>query len=81
MNMEMSVWTIWADLPEHPGKHVVRRFEFPIRSPEPLSETVVDSLADARELLPPGLVMARRNEREAPAMLEAWLMDPAITRS
>jgi hypothetical protein len=80
VNAEMSVWTIWVARPEHPGKFVLRRYEFPIRSPEPLSENVADSLAGARALMPPGLVKARRNEMEDPALVEIWMVDPTIVR-
>ena len=79
MNAEQSIWTIWIDRPEHPGKHVIRRYEILIKSREPLSEEVADSLEAARALLPPGLSKAERNEREDPDLVEMWMFDPRDT--
>jgi hypothetical protein len=76
VNLEQSLWVILVDQPEHPGKHVVRRHELPMKTPEPLSEQLADSLEAARALLPPGVVKANRSEREDPVVVEIWMYDP-----
>ncbi len=76
MILEQSLWVILVDQPEHPGKHVVRRHELPMKTPAPLSEEVAENLAGARALLPAGVVKANRSERENPMVVEMWMYDP-----
>jgi len=77
MDGTYSIWTIWIDQPEHPGKFVVRRDHLPVPADrQPLSVTPADSMEGARALLPLGLVKAARSERENPAMVEMWTPDP-----
>ena len=72
-----SIWTIWADQPEYPDKVVVRRYELPLADARrPSFEAVADDLDAARALLPPGLSKAARSDREDPAMVEMWMIDP-----
>jgi hypothetical protein len=80
MDKPQSIWTIWADQPGYPDKHVVRSFEIPMTSPTPMSEEVADSLDAARALLPLGLSKAIRNPSEDPALVEMWMIGPRDAR-
>jgi hypothetical protein len=77
MDDVFSVWSIWIDQPGHPGKHFVRRFEFPLSEDRGLSlELITDNLDAARSQLPPDLIRAKRSEREDPLLVEIWLPNP-----
>lgn len=73
-----GIWTIWINQPGHEGKYIVRRYQLPMRSSEPLSEIVVNNLNDAHALLPASVSPARRNDLEDPALIEIWMSNPAI---
>jgi hypothetical protein len=77
MDGPYSMWTNWIDQPEHPGKYVVRHDHLPVPADrQPVSVTAVDSMVAAHAMLPRGLVLATRNERENPALLEMWTTNP-----
>jgi hypothetical protein len=56
---------------------VVRHDHLPMPADRlPISVTAVNSMQAAHAVLPRGLVMATRSERESPAMLEMWTTNP-----
>jgi hypothetical protein len=70
-------FTVFKDVSDFPGKIVVRRFESHVSwGPEarPTRHArVADTLAEARALLPDGLVCTARDPEDSPTVVETWL--------
>lgn len=71
-----SIWTIWVDRPAYPGRYVVRRDDLPNTGQGPSFVVTAADLTEARSLLPTGLLLAKRNELENPALVEMWVTMP-----
>ena len=66
-------WIVYdhpADCPDH---FVVRRWHITTSGLVPGPGWPVDALADARELVPPGLVCIPRHPDDDPAIVEMWI--------
>jgi hypothetical protein len=72
----MSMWTIYFNPRDFPGKYVARRHDIfrGDRGPAASSEYfVADSLGAIRDKLPMGLVCLSRSDGDDPVILETWL--------
>ena len=66
---KLSLWTIYWNPSDHPGRYVVRRFELD----QPTAEAFVClGLAQARALIPPGLYRQERDPNDDPVIVETW---------
>lgn len=72
---DLVLFTIYNSPKDYPGKFVVRRWwigDGP--DPQPTGDFVLaDSLDEAREFVPPGLVCFMRSETDDPVIVETWL--------
>jgi hypothetical protein len=68
--MSLTLWTVYVSPRDYPGKFVARAFELDRPTDRVL---VADSLADIRELLPPGLTRLARATGDDPVIVETWL--------
>ena len=71
----VSLWVIYENLGDYPGKWVVRRWN--ISAGQVLAEivpvAVVSSYWAARQALPLGLVHIQRHPSDDPCLKEVWL--------
>lgn len=73
MSDPLSIWTIYHNPTDFPGKYVARRW---IVSEQPAATGEVflaDTLGEVRDMLPPGLVPMQRWEGDDPCIVETWL--------
>jgi hypothetical protein len=76
----MSLWTVYYDPKDFPGKYVVRRGDI-FRSKTPSGEHhmpsdeyyVADSLEEVRGKIPWGMVCLHRAEEDEPQIVEVWV--------
>jgi hypothetical protein len=70
----LSIYTVYADPVDFPGKFVWRRFTV---CPRGLTRTddvaVADTLEACRKTLPPGLHCLNRDPSDDPAIVESWV--------
>ena len=77
MSSEASLWfaVIYRHPLDYPGKYVVRgqvaRPGGVVADPEPVG--VVDTLEEARALIPEGLVCLARSPEDQPQIVESWV--------
>lgn len=72
--MIMTVWTVFFDPNDHPGKWVLRGFDVDAHGVQPRGEcTLADTLDEIREALPPGLHCLGRLNGDEPAIYESWV--------
>jgi len=79
-NDSLSIFTVYKNPRDYPGRFVVRRFEVSVASVEPLPVAVpvavVDTLAEARMAIrrahPCAACMARADSDE-PQIVESWI--------
>jgi hypothetical protein len=77
----LSVWVIYQNPRDYPGRVVVRRQVVRVVVPgqtadivpDPAPVAVVDTVTEARRALPPGLVLCPRFPEDDPALVEAWI--------
>jgi hypothetical protein len=72
----MSVWTVYYDPRDYPGKYVVRRHDiFRSRTGSYPSDEhyVADSLEAVRERVPFGMACLMRSEGDEPQIVECWI--------
>lgn len=69
----LSLWTIYESPDDHPGKFVTRRWDVLSTGPAPGPATVVDTLDEAREAVPPGLHWMGRAPGDDEKIVETWL--------
>lgn len=71
----LDIYVVYANPLDYPGRYVVRRQGVSRGrvdiDPEPLG--VVDTLDQARDLLPPGLTWLDRQPGDEPQIVECWL--------
>ena len=71
----LSTYTVYYNPQDYPGKWVVRRHEVArgaiIADPEPL--VVGNSLGEARDAIPPGLVAMGPGHEDPGAIVEVWI--------
>lgn len=71
----LDIYVVYADPADYPGRYVVRRQTVGRGvvdiAPEPLG--VVDTLEQARHLLPDGLNWLDRQPGDEPQIVEVWL--------
>jgi hypothetical protein len=72
-NNELSLYTVYENPFDYPGKFVVRRFEVFTGATDPNPLIVCDTLEEVRAVLPPGLVCLPRHPDDDPVILETWL--------
>lgn len=75
-NPFMSLWTIYFNPRDFPGKYVARRHDIfrGEKGPQASHEHfVADSLDEIRDRLPMGLVCLSRSDDDEPQILETWL--------
>ncbi len=80
MTVEVSsevgkVWTIYKDIPHHPGLFVVVPFTVIKGEPKGRAHPELGSFAtleEARDALPKGLMLCPTNENEDPTIVESW---------
>lgn len=70
-NKTLSVFVIYENPLDHPGKLVVRRWLGEVPDPIPLA--VTDSLSLARNVLPFGCYPIGRYPGDDPAIKEVWI--------
>jgi hypothetical protein len=75
----LTVWTIFHDPMDHPGKWVLRGFDV-LRVPDVGGQItpqqgafVADSLEGVRAGLPPGVTCLGRQEQDDPKIYESWV--------
>jgi len=77
----MSLYVIYHHVKDYPGKFPVKRWNLKsataeadqVRARESQLVGVVDSLEEARKLIPPGLHNVGRREEDDPVIVEAWI--------
>ena len=77
----MSLYVIYHNVKDYPGKFLVKRWNLTsataeadqVRACESQLVGVVDSLEEARKLIPPGLRNLGRREQDDPVIVEAWI--------
>lgn len=71
----LSMFTIYSDPADHPGKFVVREDRVSgvgvLRAAVP--HAVVDTLEEARASIPDGLVPLQRHPLDDPVIVESWI--------
>jgi hypothetical protein len=69
----LVMWVVYRSPSDYPGKFVVRRWSIAdALEPELKPEGVVDTLEEARDLIPPGLVCLDRLPSDDPVIKEVW---------
>lgn len=72
----MSIWTIYYDPRDYPGKYVTRRHDIfrDNRPPQASREHYVgNTLDEVRARIPLGLVRLLRSEGDEPQIVECWV--------
>jgi hypothetical protein len=72
----MSVWTIYYNPRDFPGKYVARRHDIFRNRTEPQASSeyfMADTLDEIRSLIPFGLACLSRSDGDEPQILETWL--------
>jgi hypothetical protein len=70
----LEMWVIYYDPKDYPGKWVVRLWQIGVEGVTALPEPFVcDSLAEAREAVPPGCSWLDRAPIDEPQIKEIWL--------
>jgi hypothetical protein len=69
---DLLIWTITANTVDYPHQVAARPHSTLLRAPFRLV-LLADSLAELRELLPPGLTLLARNPADDPVIVETWL--------
>lgn len=72
----LRTYTIYRDPLDAPGRYVVRGFSIYRGEPDPVPDAkayAVDTLAQARALVPGGLVRFARSATDDAAIVETWL--------
>ena len=76
-DIAMSIWTVFCNPADYPGKYVVRRFDIQRGNKEPVRTddvNVYDSLDAARlPLHERGCVRLTRFDQDAPHIVETWV--------
>jgi hypothetical protein len=70
---DLPMFTVYDSPLDHPGKFVVRLFRtIPVAQPTHFAE-VFDTLEQARQFIPPGLVCLTRAPQDDAKIVEVWL--------
>lgn len=70
----LTVWTVYVNPLDHPGKWVLRGFNVAGGGAVPHEHCVVaDSLEEVRAAVPPGLVRLPPSEHDEPHIFESWV--------
>ena len=75
-NPFLSVWTVYFNPRDFPGKYVARRFNLFRGEMEPKASNehfVANSIDEVRRLLPMGLVCLQRSDGDDAKIVETWL--------
>jgi hypothetical protein len=71
----LNVWTVYYNPADFPDKYVARRFE--CKGPDGPFATedmrLADSLAEIRNLIPPGLYRMEPWQGDDPCIVETWI--------
>jgi hypothetical protein len=72
--MMMDQWVIYERPKDYPHGFVARRWTVSAAGAVPTRDTfVAGTLAEARALLPPGLICLQRMPEDDPRIVEVWL--------
>jgi hypothetical protein len=70
----LTVWTVYENPSDYPGRWVVRAFDVTAHGVQARAHCTVTSTLDAaRAVLPPGLTPLGRNADDDPAIYESWV--------
>jgi hypothetical protein len=77
----MSLYVIYQDVKDYPGKFLIKRWNLTsataevdqVRARESQLVGVVDSLEEARKLIPAGLHNLGRSQQDDPVIVETWI--------
>lgn len=71
----LAMYTVYKRPSDYPHSFVVRRWMVGDEGlqPDPLPYAVGPTLADVREVLPPGLYCMGREEGDEPQIVETWV--------
>lgn len=72
----MSVWAVYYNPNDFPGKYVARRHDIFREYPEPMASDqhyVADSLVELRDLIPPGLCCLPPAGEDDFKIVETWV--------
>src|SRR5438105_15366888 len=77
----MGLYVIYQNVKDYPGKFLVKRWNLTsataeadkVRARESQLVSVVDSLEEARKLVPAGLHNLGRRDHDDPLIVEAWI--------
>lgn len=74
MHDSLIIWVIYHDEKGYPGKYVLRPFRIKSGISFPLAKMLVlDSLEEARDVIPPGLARIAPDPTDQPEIVESWL--------
>ena len=81
LNKPMTLYVIYHNVKDYPGKFPVKRWNLKsataeadqVRARESQLVGVVDSLEEARKLIPAGLHNLGRREHDDPIIVETWI--------
>lgn len=73
-NDQLSMWTVYAGPSDYPRHFVARKFLVGEKGGIPTNEMFLgDTLAEVRELIPPGLYCIPRTIDDDKTIVETWL--------
>ena len=74
MESELFMWTIYDRPRDYPSGFIARPFTITANGPRPaFFALTAQSLAEIRNMLPPGLVRIERDPAGEPHIVECWL--------
>ena len=73
ISMELIIWTVYDHPLDQPNHWVVRRWRIELGSKVPLNSKKFDSLVEARDWIPAGLVRMPRMPSDDPVIVESWM--------
>lgn len=70
---QLLMFTIYEKPKDHPNGFMVRAWRVESKDPTPLEATRVDTLEEARQLIPAGMVKIPRDPSDDPVIVESWI--------
>ncbi len=75
MNQPLFIYTIYKDTSDVPGPYAIRKWTVHESTPTPsnLFASGIDTLDEARKLIPDHLYNLGRTEHDDPVIVESWI--------
>jgi len=69
----LNQYVIYKNPTDHPKKYVTRKWGIQPGGLEPLEKVVCNTLKEARDIVPKGLVKVDRDPQDDPCIYEVWI--------